>query len=367
MSLLCAAQAAQGINVHIVSQAKSSLAGTKNLFYPQNVEIHLALLALDSERLRFKYSPFFHRKVEDLCRKEGIQIIHNHDLWLPSNHAAARVARRLGIPLVIQPHGTLAPWALAHRAWKKRLAWALYQRRDLETASLFVATSDQEAESIRKVGLRQPIAIIPIGIDLPASVEPIHREVMTRHALFLSRIHPVKGLLNLVAAWDQVRPKGWKMIVAGPDEENHRVQVERAVKNAKLEQDFEFVGPVTGVAKEMLYREADLFILPTFSENFGIVIAEALSYGVPVITTHGAPWQTLVTNGCGWWVEVGAQPLAEAIRRAVALSDAERHEKGKRGRAFVETELSWPEIASEMLAVYDWIGGIGTKPKYVLV
>lgn len=365
MASICEAQAAYGANVYIVSQGKAP-GGTENLFHPQNVETHLARLALDSERLRFKYSPFYGRKVKSLCRQKNIKIIHDHGLWLPSNHAVARVARSLGVPLLIQVHGMLAPWALIYRAWKKRLAWAIYQRRDLKIASLFIATSEQEAEAIRRSGMRQPIAIIPLGIHLPVWEKALPADRQIHSALFLSRIHPVKGLLNLVAAWAQIQPKGWKMIVAGPEEENHLEEIKRAIKNANIEKDFEFVGPVAGAAKEKLYLDADLFVLPTFSENFGIVIAEALSYSVPVITTRGAPWQTLVTNGCGWWVEPTAESIAQAIHEAVALPDAERHAMGKRGRNFVENEFSWKLVAEKMLNAYKWILGHGPKPSCII-
>ena len=131
--------------------------------------------------------------------------------------------------------------------------------------------------------------------------------------MFLSRIHPVKGLMNLVAAWERVRPERWRMVVAGPDEGNYLAEVETAVQRAGLERNFDFVGPVAGAAKEKLYREADLFILPTFSENFGMVVTEALSYGVPVITTKGAPWKGLVDHRCGWWLSLWLKPFGRLL------------------------------------------------------
>lgn len=156
------------------------------------------------------------------------------------------------------------------------------------------------------------------------------------------------------------------MIVAGKDEEGHLQQVKRAVNVAGLCEDFEFVGPVYGAAKEKLYREADIFILPSFSENFGIVIGEALSYGVPVITTHGTPWQSLVTNRCGWWVEIGKEALAEALKFSTSLSDLERHDMGERGRKLVEREFSWASAAAKTMDAYQWILGKGAVPSFVM-
>ena len=261
----------------------------------------------------------------------------------------------------------LEPWAMSFRAWKKKLAWSLYQKRDLESAALLVATSAQEAESIRKVGLRQPIAVIPNGIDLPEWKERTFPKEGMRSALFLSRVHPKKGLMNLVAAWDRVRPEEWRMIIAGPNEGNHRADVELAVRRAGLDQEIQFVGSVAGEAKEHLYRDADLFILPTYSENFGVVVAEALAYGVPVITTKGAPWEGLLSHKCGWWIDMGIEPLVEAIREATTMPNDERQEMGRSGRDYVAQDFSWPKIAEQMLSVYKWVLKKETKPDCILM
>jgi glycosyltransferase involved in cell wall biosynthesis len=354
VSALCESLGRSGATVHLAAQDCFHSADDNILPDVKYVNTRL-IQTVHIPLLGITYSPFYTAEISRLCKKQRIQIIHDNGLWLHSNHASASIARRLRLPLIIQPHGMLEPWALSYRAWKKQLAWKLYQRRDLQSTTLLVATSNKEADGLQRVGLRQPIAIIPNGVDIPSWKEhPIAKDG-ERYALFLSRIHPVKGLLNLVAAWASLRPEGWRMVVAGPDKGNHLVEVETAVQRAGLEQNFDFVGHVAGAAKEKLYREADLFILPTFSENFAMVVAEALSYGVPAITTKGAPWEGLVDHRCGWWVDVGVKPLAEAFRVAVEMSDAERQEMGKRGRRFVEAKYSWPCIAADMLAVYKWI------------
>lgn len=363
---LCETLGASGAIVRIVSQEEpcSTTCGlTPDSRY---VHTHSVKLIVSSERLHIKYSPYFEKIATELCRQEKIKIIHDHGIWQPSNHASARIARHLGIPLVIHPHGMVQPWAMEHRAWKKRLAWLFYQRQDMESAAVLVAASSFEAEAIRKAGLLQPIAVIPMGVRMPVRLERFITQEKVHNALFLSRINPSKGLLNLVTAWAQFRPKRWRMIVAGPDEEHHLRDVKLAVQRAQLEEDFKFVGMVEGTDKEKLYREADLFILPTLSENFAIVVAEALSYGVPVITTYGAPWQDLITNRCGWRVEVGPEPLVDAIREATSLSDAERYDMGERGRSFVENTFAWKLVAKQTLDVYRWIRGIIPKPDVVL-
>ena len=363
---LCEALGACGVRVRIVSQVEGTHTVSSFMPDPKYVHTHFVKLIPFNKRWGLKYSPYFKRQVIDLCRTDKIQIIHDHGIWLPSNHAAANAAHRLRIPRVVHLHGMLQPWALDHRAWKKQFVWWLYQRRDLASASICVVTSSIEAEATRTAGLRQPIAIIPIGVPMPTGEQRPSGDRKIHSALFLSRIHPVKGLLNLVAAWDKARPEGWRMIVAGGNEEGHLQQLERTIRETGLQGDFEVVGHVEGEAKEKLFRGADLFILPSLSENFGLVIGEALSYGVPVITTRGTPWQTLVANHCGWWVEVGVESLAEAIRDATSRSDDDRHEMGERGRMLVENEFSWSSAAAKTIDVYKWILGRGAKPTCVI-
>lgn len=297
-------------------------------------------------------------------------LIHNHGVWHPANHWASWAARRLGVPLINHPHGMLEPWALGQKAWKKRLALALFQRCDLETAAALVATSEMEYLNLRRLGLRQPVAVIPNGIEfatLDRTALPVPRAPdRERILLFLSRVHPKKGVLELVRAWGQVAPAGWRLRIAGPDEGSHWREVARLVDQLELRGTVDYLGPVEGERKAALYRSADLFVLPTFSENFGLVVAEALAYGTPVITTRGAPWADLETYGCGWWIDTGVEPLVATLRTALALSDQERAAMGERGRAYVQ-RYDWNAIAAETLALYRWVLGQGERPGCVRV
>ena len=317
------------------------------------------------EGLNLLLSPSFRQTLRQHCLATRVKVLHNHGLWTQPNHAAAKVARELDLPMVVSTHGMVASWALRHKAWKKRLGYWLYQRRDLEQACVIRATAEPEALAIRELGFRQPIAIIPNGIEIPEPAQATH-EKCHRVALFVGRIYPVKGLLNLVKAWATVRPQNWRCIIAGPDEAGHRKEVEATVRDAGLGRDFAFPGAVTDDEKGDLYRSADLFVLPSFTENFGLVVAEALACGVPVITTRGTPWESLHHHDCGWWVELGVEPLAAALKEATALSDAKRREMGQRGRDFVTATFSWPKIGQNMVAVYRWILGQGERPECVI-
>lgn len=310
--------------------------------------------------------PAWRAELQTRFETGAFDVVHDAGLWLPVNHVTAAAARNGRVPLVVSPRGMLEPWALGHRSTKKSVAWHLYQRRDLARASMLHATSRQEAGGFRRAGLHNPIAIVANGVDLP---DPAGDRAVSspRRALFLSRIHRKKGLLDLVAAWASMRPQNWKMIVAGPDEEGHLAEVRQAVRQAGLESVFEFVGPVDDDAKWALYGGSDLFVLPTYSENFGLVIAEALASGLPVITTRETPWPEIESQRLGWWIPTGADALTTALREALAVSPAVLGEMGARGRRVVAENYSWSTAAQRMLASYHWMFGRAERPPWIEV
>jgi glycosyltransferase involved in cell wall biosynthesis len=314
-------------------------------------------------RWRAKRNDFFPALCEHARGTDSV--VHDNGLWLPTNHAVVSAARYLKRPLVVSPRGMLSEWASTHHGWKKKVAWTLFQRRDLHSASALHATSEQEMGDARRVGFRGPVALLPNGIDLPELNNGSDNPGPTRQALCIARLHRVKGLMNLVEAWSAVQPDGWRMVIAGSDEDGHRAELESAIAAHGLNSVFEFPGPVEGEKKEALYREANLFILPSHSENFGMGIAEALANAVPVITTHGTPWKDLIVHHCGWWEEIGVAPLARALREATSLDDSARREMGKRGRELVGQKYSWSRVAREMKSVYAWLLGQGERPASV--
>jgi len=299
VTALCDGLARAGASVDLVSSRTPPPEATVQ---PESPGVHLRLVT-DSPRRglwRGAGSPFG-MAVAERARASGPVVLHDHGLWLPANRSVALVARATRRPLVVSPKGMLSARALRVRKAKKSLAWVLYQRRALGLTAAFQATSETEAEDIRRAGLRQPIAVIPHGVHVPhgagtAGWRSDDRSAERRTALFLSRVHPIKGLPDLVEAWHRVRPEGWRLLIAGPDEGGHRAEVERLVGALDLQREVSFVGPVSDDEKWDLYRGADLFVLPTHSENFGIVVAEALGVGLPVLTTRGAPWRALETH-----------------------------------------------------------------------
>jgi glycosyltransferase involved in cell wall biosynthesis len=281
-------------------------------------------------------------------------VIHDNGLWLPHNHSIAAAASAGRIPRVLSTRGMLEPWARAHKRLKKSIAWRLYQRKDVARASSIHATSAVEAANIVRMNLSVPVSVIPNGVDLPRSmVNPdVKSAARVRRAVFMGRLHPVKGLPMLIEAWSRVQPAGWMLQIAGPDEAGHRTLLEKQIENAQLGDVISFTGPVHGDAKDEILGNADLFVLPTHSESFGMAVAEALSYGIPVLTTLAAPWPAIIERKCGWLAEPTPDGIAAALNTATSVDDAARQGMGRRGRAFVESELSWEKIASEFDTLY---------------
>jgi glycosyltransferase involved in cell wall biosynthesis len=282
-----------------------------------------------------------------------VDLIHDNGLWLPHHHALAVLAGRLGVPRLVSTRGMLEPWALRHKRWKKHLAWMLYQRRDLCRAAGHHATSCVEGDNLRRLALGVPIAVVPNGVDVPTAVRPAGPAVDGRRvALFLGRLYPVKGLPLLIEAWARVRPAGWRLRIAGPDEGGHRRQLEALIATYGLGGEVHLTGEVAVGEKAAVFGDADLFLLPSHSESFGMAVAEALAHGVPVVTTMAVPWPELAAQGCGWRIEPSVAGVAEGLRAATALDAHALDAMGRQGREWMLADFAWPAVAERMLAAY---------------
>lgn len=277
------------------------------------------------------------------------QILHVHNLWsFPLVHAASAVGGT-GCRLVCSPHGALDPRSRRMSVWKKWAWWHLLQRRALERVDLFRATSVAEAEHIGALGFRAPVVVVPNGVEVPAMVR---RPVAEPRTLgFLGRIHPVKALDRLVDAWRLVAPSrpDWRLRLCGPDGGALAALCARAADLPRIT----FEPAVAETDKSSWYASCDLVVLPSHCENFGMVVAEALAHGVPVVCSTGAPWGGLVSEGCGWWVGNEVASLQTALLDATGHDRGTLASMGERGRAWMAREFSWGQAATRMLTAYD--------------
>ena len=169
---------------------------------------------------------------------------------------------------------------------------------------------------------------------------------------YIGRISPYKGLSDLLQAFDI---DGWKLRIVGPDQDGYVAELKQLAERLGISDKVEFVGPKFGEELTKEYASADLFVLPTYSENFGSVVIESLAQGVPVICTKGAPWKELEDYGCGWWPDIGIEPLQQALHAAVSLSDAERKEMGRKGKRLVEEKYTWKAACAKLMAGYEQV------------
>jgi glycosyltransferase involved in cell wall biosynthesis len=312
---------------------------------------------------RLGVSPQMHRWLN--ANAGRVDLIHNHSLWMMPNVYPGRVCRRNErCRLVVSPRGTLSRWALSLHAIRKRVFWHLLQAPAVRGAVCFHATAESEYEDIRSLGFRQPVCILPNGVDVPAIQTSPSAD--RRQLLFLGRIHPTKGVDILLRAWRAVEHRfpQWELHVAGPDSGGHLAKVQLLAAQLNLHR-VTFRGPLYGEAKRRAYEAASLFVLPTHSENFGMAVAEALASGTPAVVTVGAPWSGLNDEGAGWWIDIGVDPLVACLEEALASPPELLGQMGAAGRHWMTRDFAWRRIGEQCAATYGWLLQGGEAPPWV--
>lgn len=330
------------------------------------------------------WSPEFRCVLKDEAAKADV--VHNHGLWMWPNAYAREAAVAARKPLVISPRGMLEFWSLNRSKLRKAVAWRLFEKKNLQSASLFHATAASEAESIRQaiLPLRQfakaeslerdvPIVVAANGVDLPnldhlrpdrAVIEQRFPELKDRRwVVFMSRLHPKKGIDVLLRAWTRQKEvtsgietpghRGAVLVLAGPDLIGYRKEIEKMVQELGLGDLVVLTGEVQGEMKDALLANADVFVLPSYSENFGIVVAEGMAWGRPVIASTGTPWKELADVGAGWWVSPRGDALAKALAEALGKRTEELGAMGTKGRALVAEKYGWSAPAQRLTAAYE--------------
>ena len=302
-------------------------------------------------------------------------LVHTHGLFYYTSHLARHYSVKKNQPYLVSPHGMLDPWALANSRWKKRMAGWIFENRHLADAACLHSLCTAETEAIRACGLKQPIVQIPNGIDIPlqltTSLPPWHSlvEPGRKVLLYLGRIHPKKGLENLIKAWSRVMAEGdtdWVLVIAGWDQDGHSAELRKIAADMQLKRSVLFLGPQFGEDKASCYAGADAFVLPSLSEGLPMVILEAWAFGLPVLMTPQCNLPEGFASGAALSVIPQVDDLHRGLVELVTLSDNDRRLMGERGLELVKSQFSWGRITAEMLAVYTWLLGGGETPSCVI-
>lgn len=304
-----------------------------------------------------KYQPFsysWNTSIAFLLDEIGPDIVHVNCCWMPACAAVQRIAQKRGYKVVLTPHGMLEPWIIKRHYWTRKVpALWLYQKAAVQRADCVQATAESERDNLLKLGYNSNIKVVRLGIDAE-SIEMKRSWKKSRQILFLSRVHVKKGINFLVEAADVLRNElqGYKILVAGEGEADYVEAMKRMICDRGLQDIVQLIGGVYGDEKWRLFQTSDFFVLPTHSENFGLVISESLASGTPVITTVGTPWSDLNSAEAGAWIEIGTEPLVETLRRFLGLSEDELETMGRNGRKLIETKYSAHVMAEQMMEVY---------------
>ena len=280
-------------------------------------------------------------------------VIHIHGIWMPLPLLGYLLANYFCIPYIISPHGMLMPNAIKDKKFKKQIAMFLFQKRMLDRANLILVSSYLEYKALKNIETKYVVKIIPHAIDFNFNLSNHKLNNIKRKMLFMGRIHPSKGIKELLDIWKTIELNDWKLLVAGIIEDTnfYRNLINSSKKEIK-EKRIEFLGPVYGAEKIKLFELSNVFILPTKTENFGLVILEALSFGIPVITTREAPWEIIHNEKIGWWVPNKKIKIKNAILQASKLSNKELYLMGDKARNISMKNFSWANTIKEYIKTY---------------
>ena len=378
----------------------------------------------------FGYAAGYAQYLAEACP----DIAHVHGLWTYPSLAGHRWHRRTKRPLMYTAHGMLDPWALRNSAWKKRLVRALWEDTAHRSAACFHVNSEAEHITARRFGLRNPICVIPNGVDSPDAgrQNTDHRPLTIgigqltsgrRVLLYLGRLHPKKNLVALLKAWAEIRRNNvehrtsntehrraqeWVLAIAGWDQGGHEMELKQLAKELGLSfaeiriqiseigngvtssvspenvaadtaattartsdlgplASVVFLGPLFGEKKAAAYRSCDAFVLPSLSEGLPMTVLEAWAYAKPVLMTPECNLPEGFAAGAALQIGTTSSEIAPGLKQLVETSDNERQTVGVRGQALVAEKFSWPRIAQQMRAVYEWVLGGGTPPETVRI
>ena len=302
---------------------------------------------------------------------KSFDIIHQHGIWMPISMYNQKIRRNSNLKSIVQPHGYLEPFRLNISKFKKKIAFNLFEKSNLEGATVLVACAQDEAENLKRIFPNKDIAIIHNGISDVFFNEPSLKykvKKKKKRMLFLSQIIPIKGLERLFEVFFDIgvdRFNEWEFLIAGYDNK-YTKNLKKLVDSLNLNILVSFVGPKLSKDKIEIFDNTDVFILPTYNENYGIVVAEALARGIPVITTKGTPWEELNAKNCGFWVDNTNEGLKAGLLDILNKSEKDLQIMGVRGRKLIESKYLWSKTTKRTIILYDWVLNGGKKPDFII-
>jgi glycosyltransferase involved in cell wall biosynthesis len=304
-----------------------------------------------------------------------LDLFHHHSLWMLPNHYASVVGRRHNKPSLFTIHGALEPWALSHSYWKKQLIGRWFQFRDLREATCLHVNSRKELEQLRKLGFRQPIAMIPNGINPSEFLNLKKNQELSsayprlqgkRLVLFMARLHQKKGIEHLLQAWSRITAEfaDWHLVLAGPDD-GFELAARKLVGQLSIGDSVSLVGQLQGNMRLAALAEAHVFTQPSHSEGFSMSILEAMASGLPVLLTPGCNFPEVATAGAGIEVASDVEGTEMGLRAILGKSDEERQTMGAQGKMLIEKHFTWDRVAEQTEKLYRWLLGTSQKPAFV--
>lgn len=351
---------AQDVEAHLLTYDVNSAGGDQLI---SNSDDFIKLVP-PPKHSRFGYSKQWSKW---LGHYADYDLYHVNALWQYPTHATLKAARLKNKPCIISTHGMLYPEGLKKSKWIKKLSLFLYQHKDLKNATAFHATSEQEKNYIRDFGLKQPIAVIPNAIDSNNFGRPnFEYKTGKRKVGFMGRLNPIKNLEALIKAWAIAFEvtKQHELVIMGDGDRAYKESLLKLAINLNVH-NIAYTGFVTGKTQDDLLSQLSYLVLPSKSENFGMVVPEALWKGIPVIASKGTPWEELKTYSCGWWSDNDVNSLSNVLRTALQLDEKERLAMGKKGSQLISTKYTTSAVGKMMKAYYQWILIGGEKPDFV--
>ena len=332
----------------------------KNSILDEN-NIQVCKLPLQGIR-KIKYSFKLENKILKELTKDTV--IHVHTIWTYPSYVGYKIAKKYNIPLIVSTRGTVYEWALQQSKYIKKIALLLFQKNMLNFADSIHVTEKGEIEALKKIGIENNFVLIPNGIELKEKYDTLDQDILNtieyqkekKYIMFLGRIVHNKGLHYLINSFKKLKVKYKNvelLIVGGIEDKDYYSNLERINK-------VHFLGILDGEKKHTIFSISSLFVLPSRSENFGLSIAEAMTYKIPIITTTGTPWQEIKKNNAGWWIELSQKKLDFAIDEALSCSIDELKEKGNNCFNIIKN-YTWIIQAKKMKETYNKILYKGMK------